>query len=69
MKAINRAKAIEFYESTLSYGSIHGAKLPSLEEFLGVSLGDKQASAFDSKTDEALEKIALDRLKKARGNG
>ena len=65
LAAVHKANAISFYEQTLSYASIHGTKLPSLQEFLGVSLGDKEA-AFDEKTDAYLEKIALQKLSKGR---
>lgn len=66
LKIIHRAELIDFYNSILSYGTIHGAKLPSLNEFLGSNLQSSETSNFDPETDKAMEAIALKRLEEKR---
>ena len=67
LKVINKDNLVQFYNSILSYGTIHGAKLPSLNEFLDASLEhDEGASSFDSETDKILEAEALKRLNERR---
>lgn len=64
LKVINRADLVEFYNRLLSYGTIHGAKLCSLDEFLALSSGNSgpAPTAFDENTDKTLEEMALKRL-------
>jgi hypothetical protein len=64
MRVINKAKSIDFYKSTLSYASVKGVKIPSLDEYLGVS--SEEASSLDPKTEAALEAHAQKRLKERR---
>ena len=61
---------VEFYNQLLSYGTIQGAKLPSLDEFLSLSLGDgsNEAKAFDKSSDKFLEDQALKKLYERRLN-
>lgn len=65
---IARADLVEFYSDLLSYGTIHGAKLPSLNEFLDLSLNKESTkeSSFDEKTDKVLEAQALKLLEERR---
>lgn len=63
---INRARVLEFYERTVSYASVHGAKMPSFDEFLGLSLGEETAPAFDAQTDSFLERQAKKKLEEAQ---
>jgi hypothetical protein len=68
LKIIDKSNLIDFYNSILSYGLIHGAKLPSLDEFLDSSKPkEEKASNFDEKTDKLLEAEALKRLNERRG--
>ena len=72
MRAVGRADLIDFYNSTLSYGTIHGAKLPSLNEFLDLTLNEtrkEDSSTFDENTDRFLEEQALKKLEERRRNG
>jgi hypothetical protein len=68
LKVINKSDLVEFYNSLLSYGTIHGAKLPTLNEFLGASLNKDQDAVpqFDDATDKILEAEALKRLNERR---
>jgi len=68
LRVIGKADLVEFYNQLLSYGTIHGSKLPSLDEFLHLSLneGAEEAKAFDEKTDKLLEEQALKRLQERR---
>lgn len=70
LKVIGKAQLIDFYNQLLSYGTIQGAKLPSLNEFLATSLGSdqNQDSGFDSETDKAFEEIALKRLRERQAH-
>lgn len=61
---INRADLVEFYNLILSYRTMNGPKLPSLDEFLALT-SDKDAngaSNFDETTDKFLEEQAKKRL-------
>ena len=71
LRVIGRANLIDFYNNTLSYGTIHGAKLPSLSEFLELTLKEtpKDGASFDDNTDKFLEAEALKRLEERRRNG
>lgn len=64
LKVIDRAGLVEFYNQLLSYGTIHGAKLCSLEEFLALTSGKgkEEPKGFDEDTDKFLEAQALKRL-------
>lgn len=68
LQTINKAHLVEFYNDILSYGTVHGAKLPSLEEFLAASLNEsaESVSSFDQSTEEKLEALALKRLEEQR---
>lgn len=66
LKIIHRAELIDFYNDLLSYGTIHGAKLPSLGDFLGTNLKESTTSTFDEKTDKILEAEALKRFEEKR---
>lgn len=65
---ISRADLVDFYHSILSYATVQGAKLPSLNEFLDLSLKetDKSQTVFDENTDKFLEAQALKRLEERR---
>ncbi len=71
LKVINRAELTDFYHSLLSYATVHGQKLPSLPEFLDLTLTDseKEQTVFDEKTDKFLEAQALQRLEERRQRG
>ena len=64
LHVIGRADLVEFYNQTLSYSMVQGVKLPSLNEFLALTLsGHKnEPTSFDDKTDKAFEAQALKRL-------
>lgn len=64
LKVIDKAHLIAFYDSLLSYATVQGQKLPSLTEFLALSLNqeDQDVSGFDEKTDKELEALALARI-------
>ena len=68
LKVINKAHLVDFYHSLLSYATIQGQKLPSLNEFLNISLNQspKEEKVFDEKTDKILEEQALKRLNERR---
>jgi hypothetical protein len=68
LKVIGRADLVEFYTQLLSYGTIHGAKLCSLDEFLALTSGKDQDApkVFDEDTDRILEERALKRLHERR---
>ncbi len=73
LKVINKSDLIDFYNSILSYRAFQGAKLPSLNEFLDLSLSEgpkdqKDEKVFDEKTDKFLEEQALKRLEEGRKN-
>jgi hypothetical protein len=61
LKIIGRADTIAFYHSTLSYGTVHGVKLPSLSEFLALALKEStpEDQVLDAKADKILEAEAL----------
>lgn len=63
MRVINKAKLIDFYQDVSSYALIHKAKLPSLDEFLGISLAEETKVAFDPNVDKFLEQKALEKLR------
>lgn len=63
LNVIRKDDTVQFYNQLLAYGTIHGTKLPSLNEFLGANLEDTNATSFDDSTDKALEAEALKRLK------
>jgi hypothetical protein len=69
LKIINKAHLVEFYYQVLSYNTVHGVELPSLDAFLNLSLGDKGdgAKAFDEKTDKYLEEQAFKKLHQRKG--
>jgi len=65
MKTINKNKVVEFYYQIVSYTTgTRIQKVPTLEEFLNVSLGgdDEKPNSFDEQTDKILEQQALKRL-------
>lgn len=68
LKVINKSDLVDFYNNLLTYGSIHGAKLPSLNEFLELSSKEKnqEPNNFDESTDKILEAAALKRLEERR---
>lgn len=68
MQVIHRADLVQFYNQLLSYGTVHGAKLCSLDEFLALSSGNSgnEPKAFDADTDKILEAEALKRLAERR---
>lgn len=68
LKIINKADLVEFYNQLLSYGTIHGAKLPSLPEFLSLTSGkgQKDVNGFDEETDKFLEAKARELLEERR---
>lgn len=68
LKVINKAHLVDFYNSLLSYATVQGQKLPSLNEFLNISLSQspKEEKVFDEKTDKILEEQALKRLNERR---
>lgn len=65
LPVIQKAQVTDFYNGLLSYATVHQMKLPSLEEFLNLTLGgeQKQSSSFDDKTDKMLEEHAMKALK------
>lgn len=64
LTVIGRADLVEFYNQLLSYATVHGAKLCSLDEFLTLSSGKDAPlpKGFDDETDKRLEAEALKRL-------
>jgi hypothetical protein len=64
LRIIHRADLVEFYNQLLSYGTVHGAKLCSLEEFLNLTSGKEHTApkSFDENTDKVLEAEALKRF-------
>lgn len=64
LKVIGRADLVEFYYQVLSYATVQGQKLPSLEEFLTLTSNEEGEApkVFDNKTDKFLEEQALKRL-------
>jgi len=71
LKVIDKAHLVEFYGQLLSYGTIHGVKLPSLGEFLNLTSKESPADSkeFDESTDKLLEAHALKRLNERRAVG
>ena len=63
-KAIQKRNTSNFHAEASLHAQLHGATIKPLDELLG----DAPAKAFDEKTDEHLEKLALQRLKEARLN-
>lgn len=68
LQVIHKADLVSFYNSLSSYGLIHGAKLPSLDEFLNQSLNGGSHTAFDEKTDKLLEEHARKLVEGKRKN-
>lgn len=68
LQVIHKADLVSFYSSLSSYGLIHGAKLPSLDEFLNQSLNGESHTAFDEKTDKLLEEHARKLVEGKRKN-
>lgn len=67
IKIIRKSEMVEFYNDLLSYGTIHGVKLPSINEFLGASLEHtEEKTPFTKDVDEALEREAFKRLEERR---
>lgn len=67
LAVIQKSDLIAFYTSSLSYRYSQAKELPSLNEFLALSLKEKTDEvAFDDKTDELLEKHALKLLEQGR---
>jgi hypothetical protein len=68
IQVIHKSEKTEFYNRLLSYGTIHGVKLPSLNEFLSLtsSKGENGPKEFDEETDKFLEAEALKRLHERR---
>jgi hypothetical protein len=69
LQAINKANLTDFYHQLLAFGTVQGAKLPSLDEFLNASLNKNEPiESFDEKTDEFLEQHAQKLLNERRAN-
>lgn len=68
LQVIRKAHLIDFYMSLLSYGTIQRVKLPSLEEFLTLSLGNNEnnLSSFDPEAEKELEELAQRNLEERR---
>jgi len=67
LTVIGKADITDFYNNTLSYATVHGTKLPSLDEFLRLSLNEGGSSnSFDENTDKFLEEQALKSLNERR---
>jgi hypothetical protein len=66
LKAIGYSEKIEFYERFSSYALVHGAKVPSFEEFFGLPYEEKNTYAFDPKAADAMEKRALQLLEERK---
>jgi hypothetical protein len=68
MPVIRRNESIEYYNLLVSYQTTKLAKLPSLDEFLGVAFNEKgeEPKGFDEKTDKVLEAEAMKRLEEKR---
>ena len=62
IRRIKKRKLEDHYNTMLSYASIHGVKLQPLEEIEMMS----EESSFDKKTDDLLEKFALEAVEKKR---
>lgn len=59
LQVINKSNLTDFYHQLLAFGTVHGAKLPSLDDFLNASLNKADpVQSFDEKTDEFLEQHA-----------
>lgn len=69
LRVIGKADLVEFYNQLLSYATVHGQKLPSLDEFLQLTSkqGAEAPKVWDEKTDKFLEERALKRLHERRG--
>lgn len=70
LRVIRHSEAVLSYDLILSYRlAMHAKEIPSLDEYLSLSLGDKPSQdvkAFDEKTDQMLEAQALKRLTERR---
>ncbi len=64
LRVVGKAQLVEFYTSVLSYGSVHGVELRSLDEFLALASEDKtkEPKDFDQNADSFLEAQALKSL-------
>lgn len=71
LKAINKARLVEFHQSVLSYMASRNPKFPSLDEFLTASLNENngEEKVFDENTDKVLEAHALKRLQENQAKG
>lgn len=71
LNVIQKSKTVEWYEQLLAYATVHRVKIPSIDEFLDLSLKEKpiEKLQFDEKADKALEAHALKRLEEMRANG
>ncbi len=68
LRVIGKASLTEFYESALSYRFSQREEMPSLTEFLSLTLGEtaKESQSFDVNSDKFLEEQALKRLNERR---
>lgn len=62
---INLRNTKKEYYRTAALASVNDKEIKSLEEVLGVE-SSNEGSAFDPKTDEYLEKLALQRLEERK---
>lgn len=70
LQVINKSELVRFYTTILSYRASRAKELPSLNEFLAVTLNESQTEekVFDEKADKALEAYALKRFEERRKN-
>lgn len=71
LRIIDKKKVENLYFLMSSYAPFHGAKMPSLDEFMGVT-SETDDVGFSAKDDAAMEAAALRNLKameEARRNG
>ncbi len=68
LQILTRSDLVRFYEQILSYRIAGQTEIPTLNEFLSLSLGESPDApkAFDEKTDRFLEEQALKRLMERR---
>jgi hypothetical protein len=67
LQVIGKADLVDLYYAVLSNRLYQGQDLPSLEQFLFMSLNNgEEPQGFDEKTDKLLEEQALKRLYERR---
>jgi hypothetical protein len=66
LEIINHSHQAAYYSRLSIYAAVHKVKIPSYSEFSSMVRGSapSESSGFDKKSDEALDKIAMEQFKK-----